>query len=121
MKKSSKKTYIAVYLGSPKSMGKWDKLSAKARHELEAAGIAAWGKWIAKNKKAIVDIGAPLGPTMKIDRKGIKKTKNDLTAYTVVRASSHAAASKLFKNHPHFTIFPGESIEVVECLQIPGM
>jgi hypothetical protein len=28
---------------------------------------------------------------------------------------------KLFENHPHFTIFPGEAIEVMECLPIPGM
>jgi len=25
----------------------------------------------------------------------------------------------MFEGHPHFTIFPGESIEVMECLQIP--
>jgi hypothetical protein len=27
----------------------------------------------------------------------------------------------MFEGHPHFTIFPGESIEVMECLPIPGM
>ena len=34
---------------------------------------------------------------------------------------SHEAAAQLFLNHPHFTIFPGESVELMECLPIPGM
>jgi len=37
-----------------------------------------------------------------------------------VQADSQVAAAKLFENHPHFTIFPGDSVEVMECLQIPG-
>jgi hypothetical protein len=42
-----------------------------------------------------------------------------MTAYTVVQAESHEAAAKLFANHPHFTVFPGDGIEVMECLPIP--
>ena len=41
-------------------------------------------------------------------------------AFTVVRAESHAAAAKLFEKHPHFTIFPGDSVEVMPVLPIPG-
>jgi hypothetical protein len=28
---------------------------------------------------------------------------------------------KLFENHPHFTIFLGQSIEIMECLPLPDM
>ena len=28
--------------------------------------------------------------------------------------------AKLFEKHPHFTIFPGDSVEIMECLPIPG-
>jgi hypothetical protein len=38
----------------------------------------------------------------------------------VVLADSHENAAGLFKDHPHFTIFPGDSVEVMECLPIPG-
>lgn len=41
-------------------------------------------------------------------------------AYMVVRADSHEAAAKLFERHPHFTIFPGESVEIMPVLPIPG-
>lgn len=47
--------------------------------------------------------------------------KNNLAAYLVVQAESHEAAAKLFEDHPHFTIFPGEAVEIMECLPIPGM
>jgi hypothetical protein len=38
----------------------------------------------------------------------------------VVSAESHAAAARLFEGHPHFTVFPGEGVEVMECLPMPG-
>jgi hypothetical protein len=46
--------------------------------------------------------------------------KNVMAAYVIVRAESHDAAAKLFENHPHFTIFPGDSVEIMECLPLPG-
>jgi hypothetical protein len=42
------------------------------------------------------------------------------TANVIVQAESHEAAAKLFENHPHFTIFPGDSVEIMECLRLPG-
>jgi hypothetical protein len=42
-------------------------------------------------------------------------------AFIIVRADSHEAAAKLFEKHPHFTIFPGESVEVMPVLPIPDV
>jgi hypothetical protein len=41
-------------------------------------------------------------------------------AFTVVRAESHQAAAKLFEGHPHFTVFPGDYVEIMPVLPIPG-
>ena len=46
-------------------------------------------------------------------------TKNEITAYTIVQAESHEAAAELFANHAHFMIFPGQSVEIMECLPLP--
>jgi hypothetical protein len=43
-----------------------------------------------------------------------------LGAFTIVRADSHEAAAKLFDKHPHFSIFPGDSVEIMPVLPIPG-
>jgi hypothetical protein len=32
----------------------------------------------------------------------------------------HEAAAKLFENHTHFVNFPGESVELMPVLPIPG-
>jgi hypothetical protein len=79
------------------------------------------GKWATANQKAIVDQGSPLGKTKRASAKGISDTKNEMTAYTIVQAESHEAAAKLFEKHPHFTMFPGDSVEVMECLPMPEM
>jgi len=34
--------------------------------------------------------------------------------------ATHAAAARMFADHPHFAIFPGDSVEIMECLPIPG-
>ena len=75
-------------------------------------------KWAKDNEASILDLGSPLGKTKRIDAKGISDTKNEITAYTIVQAESHEAAAALFANHPHFMIFPGQSVEVMECLPI---
>ena|SRR6185295_9705148 len=120
-KKAKTKLYLAVYLGKPSAMRKFEKLSPKVRREKEMAGMQGWMGWARKNGRAIADMGGPLGTTKRISRRGIANIANELGAFTVVRAKSHAEAAKMFRNHPHFTIFPGESVEVMEILPIPRM
>ena len=50
----------------------------------------------------------------------VSDARNNLAAYTIVQAESHEAAAKIFENHPHFAIFPGDSVEIMECLPLPG-
>ena len=65
-------------------------------------------------------MGGPLGKTKKVDARGVADIANELGAFTVVRAASHEAAAKMFENHPHFAIFPGERVEIMPVLPIPG-
>jgi hypothetical protein len=117
------KKFLAVYLGnqtSPK-FAAWNALPEAQRAAQHQAGIAAWHAWFEKNGKAIVDGGGPLGKTKAISASGIADMKNLLTGYTVIQAESHEAAARLFENHPHFTKMPGDSVEIMEVLAIPGM
>ena len=114
------KTFLAVFTGTPEAMDAWKALDADTRAKKEQAGIAAWQAWMAEHADALVDPGAPLGKTKRIDGNGITDTRNNLGAYVVVRAEDPTAAARLFANHPHFTIFPGDGVEVMERLPIPG-
>jgi len=114
------KRYMAVFTGSSASMDAWKSLDAQERQRREQAGMAAWKQWVERHQAAIADDGAPLGKTLRVDKDGIAATRNNLAAYTVVQAESQEAAAAMFEGHPHFTIFPGDGVEVMECLPIPG-
>jgi hypothetical protein len=116
------KKFLAVYLGTVSSpeRSEWNRMDEGTRKEREALGIRAWGEWMKTNEGAIVEQGGPLGKTKRTSAQGVSDTKNSMTGYVVVQAESHEAAAKIFENHPHFTIFPGDSIEIMECLPIPG-
>jgi hypothetical protein len=115
-------TYLAIFLGSKTSpkITAWNALPEAERLARQKEGIAAWKAWVGKYEASIVGMGGPLGKTKKVSQNGIEETSNEMTAYVVVRADSHVAAAKLFDKHPHFTIFPGESVEIMPVLPIPG-
>lgn len=115
-------TFLAVFIGSKTSPQwvAWNALSETDRRAKEHAGMAGWKAWVQKNSDSIVAMGGPLGKTKKVSKAGTVDTSNHLGAFTVVRADSHEAAAKLFENHPHFSIFPGESVEIMPVLPIPA-
>jgi len=119
---STNNTFLAVFLGSKTSpqMTAWNALPEAERRTKEERGMAAWHAWVAKHQGAIVQMGGPLGKTKKVDKGGIADIANQMGAFTVVRADSHEAAAKMFEGHPHFAIFPGESVEIMPVLPIPG-
>ncbi|MGP0090186.1 MAG: hypothetical protein ACLPKB_09550 [Xanthobacteraceae bacterium] len=89
------------------------------RKAREQKGITAWQAWMEKHQAAVVGAGGPLGRTKRVSGSGIEDVANEMGAFTVVRAPSHEAAAMLFESHPHFTIFPGEAVEVMPILSIP--
>lgn len=114
------KHFLAVFTGSAEAMARWATLSEAERAARQTAGMAAWRSWMEAHADSVVEPGAPLGRTKKASLAGITNTKNELAGYVVVRAESHDAAVRLFEGHPHFAIFPGEGVEVMECLPIPS-
>jgi len=114
------KQFMAIYLGSREARSKWDQLSEAERKERQEKGMSAWRDWVATHRDSIVEGGGPLGKTKRADAKGISDVRNNIAAYVVVRAESQEAAAKMFLNHPHFALFPGEAVEVMECLPVPG-
>lgn len=115
------KKFLAVYIGTQaaRERSHWNELSDDARKARESQGIDAWMKWGEEHAAAILDQGTPLGKTKSASPEGVIDIKNAMAAYVLIQAESHEAAAKLFENHPHFTIFPGDSVEIMECLPLP--
>ena len=119
---STNDTFLAIFLANKNSprMAAWNALSEEARRSKMQEGMAAWKAWVEKHQAAIVGMGGPLGKTKKVSERGIEDISNLMSAYSVVRADSHDAAAKMFEKHPHFAIFPGDSVEIMPVLPIPG-
>jgi hypothetical protein len=116
------KRFLAIYIGTATALerAQWDKLDEEKRKAVQASGFKAWMEWGTANAAAIVDQGSPVGKTKRASPEGISDIKNSMVGYVIVQAESHEAAAKLFENHPHFAIFPGDSVEIMECLPLPA-
>ena len=84
-----------------------------------ARGMEAWGEWAARYGGQIVEAGGPLGRTKRVTAAGVADVRNNIAAYVIVEAADHEAAARMFEAHPHFSIFPGDVVEVMPCLPIP--
>ena len=112
------KKFVVLYMASGPD---FEKMMKNSNSEQQKKGMDAWMKWMDANKTAIVDGGAPLGKTKRVDSNGASNTKNEIGGYTIVQAESPDAATKIFgKDHPHLQM-PGAWIEIIEIMPIPGM
>ena len=116
-------TYLALFVGSktnPK-MTEWNALSEADRNAKAQQGMAAWHGWMQEHQASLVHAGGPLGKTKQIASDGVDDISNDIGGFVIVRADSPEAAAALFENHPHFSIFPGEGVEVMPVMPVPAM
>jgi hypothetical protein len=112
------KKFVVLYMASGPE---FEKRRQNFTPEQQKKGMDAWMKWMNANKTSIVEGGAPLGKTKRVDSKGASNTKNEIGGYSVVQAESHDAATKIFgKDHPHLQM-PGAWIEIIEIMPMPGM
>src|SRR5258708_25844320 len=77
----------------------------KSTPEQQKAGMDAWMAWGKKAGSSIVDMGAPLGKSLRVAKGGAASpTTNDLRGYSVMQAESEEALAPTMKEHPHITM-----------------
>ena len=91
----------------------------KATPEQQKAGMEAWMTWSKKAAASIVDMGAPLGKSLRVTTSGASPTTNDLGGFSILQAESKEALAETLKGHPHF-MTPDGTIEIVEVMPLPG-
>jgi len=80
----------------------------------------AWMAWSQKAAASIVDMGGPLGKSLRVTPTASSPTVNDLGGYSILQAESKEALAGTMKGHPHF-LTPEGVIEIVELMPLPGM
>ena len=93
---------------------------ANATPEQMKAGMDAWMVWAGKAGDAVVDLGAPLAHASHVGSGPSAAGGEDIAGYSILQADSAEAVSGVLEGHPHLGM-PGNSIEVLELLNMPGM
>jgi hypothetical protein len=114
------KKYLVLYRSeSALSGGSVSEMMARSTPEQLAAGMGAWRAWHEKAGGSIIDLGAPLDHATTLAGGAAQPGKTSITGYSVLHAGSIDDAVSLMRDHPHF-FAPGASIEVLECVPMPG-
>jgi hypothetical protein len=50
---------------------------------------------------------------------GVTDAQNQIGGFLIVEAAELIAAAGLFQDHPHITVFPGDSIDVIPVVTGP--
>ena len=91
------------------------KLTPQAQQEIAKKGTIALEDWARKYKERVVyDGGALDDKTKLVNKNGIRELPSQVGSFVVIRATSHQEAAEIFLDHPHFSFFPGDGIEVTE-------
>ena len=111
------KKFLVLYKASTEAFQQMMKTSTP---EQQKKGTEAWMAWSKKAASSIVDMGAPLGKSLRVTTAGATPTHNDLGGYSILQAESAESLADTLKSHPHF-LTPEGSIAIVELLSMPGM
>jgi hypothetical protein len=110
------KKFLVLYKASAAEFA----AAMKATPAQQKAGMDAWTAWTQKAGSSIVDMGAPLGKSMRVTTSGASPVVNDLGGYSILQAESKEALAETLKGHPHFMMGDNASIEIVDVVPMPG-
>ncbi|MBS0532481.1 MAG: hypothetical protein JSR72_00350 [Proteobacteria bacterium] len=104
--------FLAVYTMKPENVVRFRAMPKAEQDAVDAAGLPRWVAWEKANAASLRD-WAMVGKTKRVTWDGVADAQNDICGYVVVEADSIDAAAKLFENHPHFSIFPGDAVDIM--------
>ena len=110
------KKFLVLYKASTSAF----EQMKKATPEQQRAGMDAWMSWAKKAAPFIVDLGAPLGKSIRVTKGGSTPSTNDLGGFSILQAESKDALAEALADHPHLGR-PEASIDVIDFIPMPGM
>lgn len=111
--------FLAVYTMKPEDLAGFRGLPKAKQDSIDAEGLQAWEKWKQERAASITDQGGMVGKTVRVTEGGIADAVNPFCGYIVVEAEDIEKAARLFENHPHFSIFPGDGVDIMPFLTEP--
>ncbi|MEK1855715.1 MAG: hypothetical protein AAAC48_28605 [Phyllobacterium sp.] len=108
--------FLAVYTMKPEDLASFRSLPKAEQDAIDAVGLEQWATWEDKNAASILDRGGMVGKTTRVTNDGVADAVNPFCGYIVVEAETIEAAARLFEDHPHIRVFPGDGIDIMPFL-----
>jgi hypothetical protein len=111
--------FLAVYTMHAARVAAFRALPKAEQDAIDARGLKAWAEWDTATAPHIVSPGGMVGKTLRVTAEGTAPATNTICGYVVVEAETIQAAAKLFETHPHITIFPGDTVDIMPFVTAP--
>lgn len=111
--------FVAVYTMKPEDLAAFRAQPKSEQEAIDKAGLKAWEEWAKRNAAAIVATDVMVGKTKRVSKTGITDAPNQIAGFVIVEAVDITAAARLFEDHPHIAIFPGDGIDVMPVVTEP--
>ncbi len=111
--------FVAVYTMKPEDFAAFSALPKSEQEAIDKAGLKAWEEWGKRNAAAIVATDVMVGKTRRVTKTGIVDSRNQIAGFLIVEAADITAATGLFQDHPHISVFPGDGIDVMPVVTGP--
>src|SRR5260370_35362102 len=99
------KKFMVLYMASK---AEFEKMMKNSTPEQQKKGMEAWMKWMNENKTSLVDGGAPLGKTKRVDSNGASTTKNEIGGDVGQQAEKHGAGpQRIIKDTSYVQVAAG--------------
>ncbi|MDP9630345.1 UNVERIFIED_ORG: hypothetical protein J2W85_002419 [Ensifer adhaerens] len=108
--------FLAVYTMKPEDLASFRSLPKAQQDAVDAVGIPQWAAWEERNAAFILDRGGMVGKTTRVTKDGVAEAGNPFCRYLVVEAETADAAARMFQDHPHLTVFPGDGVDIMRFL-----
>ncbi len=113
--------FLAVYTMTPESLARFRALPKAEQDAIDAAGVPQWAAWEERHAASILNRGGMVGKTTRVTREGISPATNTICGNLIVEAETAEAAARLFVDHPHLTVFPGDSVDIMPYVTEPSI
>jgi len=105
--------YMFIYRGEATDM-------TELTPEQGAEIMAKWEAWMGRVGSALVDVGAPFGPSSCVVDDGTVDTPAASSGYTIVEADDMGSAEALTAGHPYLSEGKGDfAIDIYELMPVP--
>ena len=113
--------FLAVFNMQPEALARFRAMPKADQDAVDAVGLPQWEAWDKRNAAFIANQGGMVGKTTRATKDGIAPASNTICGYLIIEAETAEAAAHLFQDHPHLTVFPGESVDIMPFLTGPAL